>query len=246
MREKINTHHFKRYKKFIQSRTPEISRMGYVENHHIIPNSVFKNNVTIALTAREHFIAHKLLTKVFKKNTDSWFSMAKAFQRMFCVSDSHSKTVSYINSRDYEYSKKLQSEAMKFKNPMYDPEVASRAASNMKKSWTPERRAAQAERTRGKTLSDEAKAKLSAMWVGVPKPKTPEQVAKIVKASAMGLFITPWGEFDSPGQASRAEGNTSGLSRHLINKYCKDPNNPAYSFISYGKVETRGQWRKSK
>jgi hypothetical protein len=246
MREKINTHHFKRYKKFIQSRTHETSRTGYVENHHIIPNSVFKNNVKIALTAREHFIAHKLLTKVFKKNTIPWFKMAKAFQLMFCVSDSHSRTLTYIKSRDYEYSKKLQSEAMKLYNPMRNPEVVSIAAANMRKSWTSERRAAQAERTRGKTLSTTAKEKLSALWTGVPKPKTPEQVAKIVKASAMGLFVTPWGEFDSPGQASRAEGNTAGLSRYLINKYCKDPNNPEYSFISYGKVETRGHWKKSK
>ncbi len=247
MRSYINTVHFKRYKKFIQSRTAQIARGTYVENHHIIPESVFPNNVTIALTAREHYIAHKLLTKVFKKNTGPWFSMAKAFGAMFWTSEERDKHRTHVTSRDYEYMKKLQSEPMRFKNPMHDPEVSKRASKNMKKSWTPERRAAQAERARNQApLSDEAKKKLSDMWIGVPKPKTEEQVKKIVKASAVGLFITPWGEFDSPGQASRAEGNTERLSRHLINKYCKDPDNSLYSFISYGKVETRGLWKRQK
>ena len=246
MRELINIHHFKRYKKFIQSRTPEANRLSYVENHHIIPKSIIKNDGTISLTAREHFIAHKMLTKVFKKNTKPWHSMAKAFHRMFCVSDAHSKTLTYIKSRDYEYSKKLHSEAMRFKNPMHDPEVVTRAVSNRRKSWTPERRAANAERARGRTLPPAAKEKLSALWAGVPKPRKPGQDAKITKASAMGLFITPWGEFDSPGQASREEGNAAGLSRYLINKFCKDPNIPEYSFISNGKEEVRGKWKRNK
>jgi hypothetical protein len=245
MREKINAFHFKRYKKFIQSRSTTISRNMHVHNHHVIPTSIVKNNNTIALTPREHFIAHKMLIKVFNKNTPEWFKMVKAFGYMIYGHVDINNNAYIVTSRDYEQYQKEHSLAMKFKNPMFDPEVAKRAINNMKKSWTPERRAAHAESRRGKTHSDETKAKLSAMWLGVPKPKTTEQVSKIVKASAMGLFVTPWGEFDSPGQASRAEGNTTGLSRDLINKYCKDPNNPEYSFISYNKVETRGLWKRN-
>jgi hypothetical protein len=38
----------------------------YVESHHIIPKSILKNNDTVFLTAREHFICHLLLTKMIE------------------------------------------------------------------------------------------------------------------------------------------------------------------------------------
>jgi hypothetical protein len=38
----------------------------YVESHHIIPKSILKNNDTVFLTAREHFICHLLLTKMLE------------------------------------------------------------------------------------------------------------------------------------------------------------------------------------
>jgi hypothetical protein len=46
------------------------STIGYVENHHIIPESFYiefkkEDENLVFLTAREHFIAHKLLTKMF-------------------------------------------------------------------------------------------------------------------------------------------------------------------------------------
>jgi hypothetical protein len=246
MRKIINIFYFKRYKKFIQSRAHRVITLDYVENHHIIPYSVFKNNVTISLTAREHYIAHKILTKVFKKNTRPWFSMVKAFGTMFMIrADGKNRT--HTKSRDYENYKKMHSEAMKFNNPMHDPEVVKRASHNMRKSWTYERREAQAERARNQPrISDEGRQRLSSMWTGVPRPKTPEHTANYVKSTSTGLFITPWGEFDSPAQASKAEGNIEKLSRYLINKYCKDQDNTLYSFIPNGRVETRGMWKKNK
>ena len=39
----------------------------YVESHHIIPKSILKNNDTVILTAREHFICHLLLPKFIHK-----------------------------------------------------------------------------------------------------------------------------------------------------------------------------------
>ena len=39
---------------------------GYVEKHHIFPKSIFGNNNRVAaLTAREHYIAHALLEKIY-------------------------------------------------------------------------------------------------------------------------------------------------------------------------------------
>lgn len=36
----------------------------YTESHHIIPNSISKNDDTVYLTAREHFVCHLLLPKM--------------------------------------------------------------------------------------------------------------------------------------------------------------------------------------
>lgn len=53
---------------------------GYFERHHIIPRSLGgtddKSNI-VALTAREHFIAHLLLVKIHQ-HTDSYYKMLNA------------------------------------------------------------------------------------------------------------------------------------------------------------------------
>ena len=60
------------------------SRYVYYEQHHILPKSLYpdfrlhKENLVL-LTAREHFIAHKLLTEIFPIQ-----SMFYAYWRMCC------------------------------------------------------------------------------------------------------------------------------------------------------------------
>jgi hypothetical protein len=49
-------------------KTKDRNLEGYIEKHHIFPQSIFgKNKFTVKLTAREHFIAHLLLWKDYKK-----------------------------------------------------------------------------------------------------------------------------------------------------------------------------------
>ena len=64
---------------------------GYTEKHHILPKSMGGSNQAfniVKLTAREHFLAHWLLFKIYKTP-----SMAKAFRLMLDVSKKpHSKT----------------------------------------------------------------------------------------------------------------------------------------------------------
>ncbi len=75
---------------------------GYVEKHHIIPKSLGgtndKNNI-ISLTAREHFICHYLLTKMFGFKSLEWYKMNRAFMMMKMSS---SKQDRYFNSYLYE------------------------------------------------------------------------------------------------------------------------------------------------
>jgi hypothetical protein len=81
------------------------------ENHHIFPAAIFgKNNSTVLLTPREHYIAHLLIYNIYKyrygtKNNKT-YKMAKAFCWMMTRDE-----VKY-SSRRYEYCKNKASETM--------------------------------------------------------------------------------------------------------------------------------------
>jgi len=74
----------------------------YYEKHHIIPRCLNGNNDKenlVLLTAREHFVCHKLLTYIYKGNR----KIASAFHRMTFSK----KLGNIVSSRDYEYARKL-------------------------------------------------------------------------------------------------------------------------------------------
>jgi len=83
----------------------------YIEKHHIFPTSIFgKNKSLVKLTAKEHFIAHKLLYKIYQlrngDNSKNTLKMAKAFCLMATRDDVK------FNSRRYAYCKKMASISM--------------------------------------------------------------------------------------------------------------------------------------
>lgn len=75
----------------------------YTECHHILPKSIGgkddKSNL-VNLLAREHFICHLLLTKMYTKNTPNWMKMMNAFMRMYSIGGNQQR---YINNKWYEY-----------------------------------------------------------------------------------------------------------------------------------------------
>lgn len=96
-----------------------------MEKHHIFPQSIFgKNKRIVSLTPRQHFVAHKLLHKIFLfrngRNSTRCYKMAKAFcwmQTRNCVQ---------YNSRRYEFCKKIRSESMRGgNNPCKDSQSFS-------------------------------------------------------------------------------------------------------------------------
>jgi len=103
-----------------QNRTLE----GYKEMHHIIPKSCGgtndKSNL-VALTAREHYIIHVLLTYCII--TRYKFKMIKALN---CISNMRTKYLKRdfkYSSKLYEKNKKMYSEYMKLNNPSHSEEV---------------------------------------------------------------------------------------------------------------------------
>lgn len=80
----------------------ENRHVGYYEKHHIQPKSLGGTNDKenlVKLTAREHFICHWLLVKMYDKGTIERNKMLCALWKMRCISKNHKR---YINSRAYE------------------------------------------------------------------------------------------------------------------------------------------------
>lgn len=98
----------------------------YTESHHIIPESLggddSPENLT-KLTAREHFICHWLLTKIYKDG-DAYWKMLNALRIMRAENKKQTRYSTKITSRVYENLKKeysrLQSEKVAGQNnPMF-------------------------------------------------------------------------------------------------------------------------------
>lgn len=96
---------------------------GYTETHHIIPRSLGGNDKSknlAKLTAREHFVCHKLLVKMLVKKSHGHQKMSFALHKMAYGTNA---TKYAISSFDYESVRKLNKEAIRdvqierFKNP---------------------------------------------------------------------------------------------------------------------------------
>jgi hypothetical protein len=60
------------------SRARHKKTIGYVEKHHVVPRCLGGIDAIeniVCLTAREHFIAHKLLTKIYPNSKGVWYAL---------------------------------------------------------------------------------------------------------------------------------------------------------------------------
>jgi len=87
---------------------------GYTEKHHIVPVSLggshSKDNL-VRLTAREHFVCHWILVKMYKGNKNSYYKMLKAFN-MMCNSISNTHQRYRVCSRRFSVYREDMSNAM--------------------------------------------------------------------------------------------------------------------------------------
>ena len=68
---------------------------GYTEKHHIIPRCLGGSNEKdnlVSVSAREHFILHLLLIKIYPEGTPEWIKMVKALNLM-CASSENQKRI---------------------------------------------------------------------------------------------------------------------------------------------------------
>lgn len=104
----------KHYAKLIRKRLKDPITEGYIEKHHIHPISLggtneYKN--LINLTAKEHFIAHLLLTRMYRKGSRPYYKMVKAFGLM-CWYHSGNQDGRYVTSNEYAWLREEYAKAM--------------------------------------------------------------------------------------------------------------------------------------
>jgi len=147
----------------------------YTERHHIVPESFYKNrtrkgkpgwllgnpddpsNITW-LTAKEHAIAHHLLTKVHKHDKRAYPKVIKALEMMGAVNQNQKgkryKLIPRVYALAREERAKIQSEEMKGEgNHQYG------------RKWTEEEKEAQAEKVSGRVQPLSEKEKQKQAWV---------------------------------------------------------------------------------
>lgn len=84
---------------------------GYTERHHILPRSLGGSDDAyniVRLSAKEHYMCHLLLTRIYQKDTYQYHKMICAF--MFMSNGIHDNR--YIGSRNYEYLKSEHAKAI--------------------------------------------------------------------------------------------------------------------------------------
>lgn len=89
------------------------NQVGYCERHHVFPKSIFGNNdFIVKLTARQHYIAHALLEKIYiQRYGDQDVGTKKMVHAFFMMNNTQGNGQHrYTNSRLFEASKRVWAE----------------------------------------------------------------------------------------------------------------------------------------
>jgi hypothetical protein len=169
-----------------ENRTPPES---YTEKHHTFPKSIFgKNTRLVVLTAREHYVAHALLEKVYIKR---YGLKDKRTIKMICAHTYMKGNGGYINSYLYECAKIRRNALIRGENhPNYgkprtdeikkqiSDKLSGKNNPNYGKKWTEEQRKKVNEKIKGenhwfygKSLTEEHKEKIGVKVRGKNNPR---------------------------------------------------------------------------
>ena len=174
-----------------------ISQYTYTEIHHIIPKSLggtnLKNNL-VNLTAKEHFVCHRLLTRMTAGAAKRKMVYA---QNMMLAKTPDQKRIA-VNANTYKQIKEEFSKINPFNDPAWQLKKggnarkgvkrSAEAIENIKASWTPERR---------------ANASISSK--GRKNPRTPEWTEKI-RIANLGKTGKLWSEEAKLHQSLKMKG----------------------------------------
>lgn len=125
--------YLKVYCNLIRKAEKRIIPKGYTEKHHVFPKSIFgNNNRIVVLTAREHYIAHALLEKIYIKRYG--LKNKKTFKMIFAY-NMMSNVGQYKNSSLYEtFKTRFVKNNLGENHPMYGKRHSEKSRMKMSKS----------------------------------------------------------------------------------------------------------------
>lgn len=140
-----------------RARARDTENLGYTEKHHVIPVSLGGTDDIVILTAREHYICHRLLIRMVK-TPKAKKSMGWALHMMLHQANPYHDRY-FPNSKVFE---RLRVEwNLAIKSAPYVRTAEHQANIN----------AANTKRLKGKKLSAETRAKMSASHLGRTSPR---------------------------------------------------------------------------
>ena len=160
---------------------------GYLERHHVIPrclDGTDELNNLVELTAREHFIIHKLLCEIYPDNDKIFF----AYRMMAVMKNSKdNERTYYVSSREFERirllaNKKIGNTLRGRKLPPRDPKIIEKQQETRKLNGyrhSSETKKKMSEKAKGRKFSDTHRENLSKVLTNNPKvtgkASTPEK-----------------------------------------------------------------------
>jgi hypothetical protein len=150
---------------------------GYRERHHIIPKCIGGTNILnnlVELTAREHFIIHRLLCELHPTNDKLFF----AYRMMAVMKNSKDNDRTYyVSSREFERIRLLANEkignALKGRKlPPRDPKIIKKQQETRKLNGyrhSSETKKKMSEKAKGRKFTDNHKKNLSKVLTNNPK-----------------------------------------------------------------------------
>ena len=149
------------YQNIINNRQQNLPS-GYTEKHHIVPKCLGGTNKKenlVKLTAREHFIAHQLLVKIFPKE----YGLIYAAFRMSNFKKYGSKKYAWLRElHSINLSERQKGEKNHFYGQHHSLESIQKMSESKKgKIFSAETRKKMSERQKGKFLSAEIRKKIS-------------------------------------------------------------------------------------
>ena len=172
-------------------RTPE----GYVEKHHILPKSLGGTNKSdnlVSLTAREHYVVHRLLPKMTE---------GAARQKMALAAWTMARTRKIkINSRTYATLREDAAQVMsviqkgKKTGPKSEAHKQKLREAAIRRYQDPEQRRLAAEQSTGRTHTAESKAKMSAAKQGYKPSVTGGMKGRKHSPSTIEKMKSAWNE----------------------------------------------------
>jgi len=147
--------------------------VGYKETHHIVPRSFGGSNDPsnlVALTAREHFVAHRFLAKIYP-NT----GMVHAIYKMACSGKTTNKYI--FTSRLYEHLRKEHARRVS------EDEVANakKGRPGRKQSEEHIRNRVKSRQKNGPWLTDEARANISKSLSGTTNARKGKALSTVAE-----------------------------------------------------------------